>query len=399
MTRQFNLRARYRRAGVGAAVLMTAVASLGAAPVGALARPPVPGAPVVLETREDYMLLEWAAVEGAVGYNVYDADTREIVQPQADGMTTTATRVAIGELERGSHGYFIKAVGADGSTSWRSGIRVLNISGALPDTICETTLVDDSPYAVTVSLSDNVNAEHGVLTSELYRAIDDSPIATAPAQDALSVRSEDFGREGSVRLHVRYLDANGTVVCWSGPITTQVAQVPARPEAPHKPVVIDLDGGQVTLSFLGDPGSDNASYRLYDAESFQLLYEGTAPSTTLTLPDGHHSVFAKAVDSFGTPSWRSGTQTVLVGNSDDREIQLLELENQVATIEWGGPYGFTQILDCETRAVLKSTHGHRVFLDDIGGATLIVCAITFDENRTPIWTSVPLVVQTGVVEH
>lgn len=91
-----------------------------------------------------------------------------------------------------------------------------------------------------------------------------------------------------------------------------------RPSVPGMPVESVNASGSTVLSWRAS--TDNvavATYRIYDADTREVVATSTTTSATLTeLAAGSLNVFAKAVDASGNESWRSGIRSITVREVD-----------------------------------------------------------------------------------
>ena len=277
-------------------------------------RPSVPGAPNPSAVGEDSVMLTWSAASddvGVAGYRLFDADTDSVV------LETPDLTVTLAGLAPGTYRYYTRAFDAAGNVSYRSGIRTVAITGAAVDTQRPSVPGAPNPSAVgedSVMLTWSAASDDvGVAGYRLFDADTDSVVLETPD---LTVTLAGLA-PGTYRYYTRAFDAAGNVSYRSGIRTvaiTGAAVDTQRPSVPGAPSVVQVTSDSVDLTW--SAATDNvgiAGYRIFDFSTNQVVLETVGTSGTVSgLSSGTYQFYAKAFDTAGNESYRSGTRTVVV---------------------------------------------------------------------------------------
>jgi hypothetical protein len=157
-----------------------------------------------VEIGDDYVDLTWSAATdnvGVTGYRIYDADTDGLIVEVPD------LTVRLEPLAPGTYRYYLRAVDAAGNTSFRSGIRTVNVVGS-SDTERPSipgAITVNSVSATTVDLSWGPSTDNvGVVGYRVYNFADQSVV------NEVTTESATFNLPaGTYQLYVKAFDAAG----------------------------------------------------------------------------------------------------------------------------------------------------------------------------------------------
>ncbi len=274
-------------------------------------RPSVPGMPQEVSQGADTLDLTWNPSTDNVavtGYNIYNADTNQIVA------TSATNSVTITGLTPGTLRYYGKAFDAAGNLSWRSGTLTVNFAGGA-DT--ERPSVPGMPQEVsqgadTLDLTWNPSTDNVAVTGyNIYNA-DTNQIVATSATNSVTITGLT---PGTLRYYGKAFDAAGNLSWRSGTLTVNFAggADTQRPSTPTALTVAGVGTGSVDLAW--NPSTDNVAvtgYNIYDFANNQIVATSPGPSTTVTGLTGTNTFYVKAFDAAGNTSWRSNTVTFTV---------------------------------------------------------------------------------------
>jgi len=273
-------------------------------------RPSVPGRPIAGAQSADSVDLTWNPSTDNVavtGYNVYDADTNQIVA------TSATNNVTVTGLT-GTNVFYTRAFDAAGNVSWRSGTTTIVI-GQAADT--ERPSVPGRPIAGaegadTLDLSWNPSTDNVAVTGYNIYDADTNQIVATSATNSTTLTGL---APGTLRLYTRAVDGAGNISWRSG--TTTISFTGGgdneRPSPPTGLTVAGVDAGSVDLTW--NPSSDNVGvtgYNIYDYTDGQIVATVASPVATVTGLSGSNTLYVKAFDATGNTSWRSNTVTFAV---------------------------------------------------------------------------------------
>ncbi len=180
-------------------------------------RPSVPGRPIEGAQGADTLDLTWSPSTdnvGVAGYNLYDADTNQIVDTSTTN-STTLTGLAPGTLR-----YYTKAFDAAGNISWRSGVTTVEFAGGA-DTERPTPPTGLMVAAVgvgSVDLTWNPSTDNVAVTGYNVYDNSDGQIVATSASTSTTVT----GLTGTNTLYVKAFDAAGNTSWRSNTVTFAV---------------------------------------------------------------------------------------------------------------------------------------------------------------------------------